>query len=552
MSNLNEFYGISIPQAIPIESLQQDIGIYTLDEQGTPYLLSYQEASDKSLKLKGEQVVWNADQQIVKVKPDAQLGDTYIVQLIYTWIDEETMEPVEEVLATSAIRVVEGTPVPPVTDAHIDIHSLRDIEGIDLETGQLIKAEKFFFPLTHIKAVINDHGSTLDSLLDKVQDNLDNAVVQLNKRIDEIIGQDVKVESLEITPSSWKVGINKVIYIRPDILPVYATNKNLTWESSNTNVATVDNGIITGVAVGNCTIKATTQDGSELSTTCSLKVYIQVLQIQAPSKVDLAKSGDTVTLHPTVIPDNAEDKTLLYSVLDNTVASVDSTGKITAKVNSGTTKVVIKSKDEGATATVNVIIGNIVLVDSITFDKTEETISTGDIMQINATVLPVNATDKTLTWESTNTNVATVDNTGKVVAIKEGHCKIIAKANDRSDSKAECELTVSNPKIFYGSSEDSMEYPTSLEEMIAQNKASFQGPTMVIPDKVLTDDYRTFWIALPDVLTIDSWVSALSAPRDYNTSVATIDYDSKTYTVYYITSPAIIAANNERITIKSA
>lgn len=85
-------------------------------------------------------------------------------------------------------------------------------------------------------------------------------------------------------------------------------------------------------------------------------------------------------------------------------------------------------------------------VESMTLDKTELALVEGDEYTLTATILPDNAVDKTVTWSSSNAEVATVEQ-GKVKALKKGTATITAKAGDQS---ATCEVTVTDPKYNSG------------------------------------------------------------------------------------------------------
>ncbi|MBR1487676.1 MAG: Ig-like domain-containing protein [Bacteroidales bacterium] len=106
---------------------------------------------------------------------------------------------------------------------------------------------------------------------------------------------------------------------------------------------------------------------------------------------------------------------------------------------SRTGKVVIKQKGGGLSHTVTVSQTGRIAVTSITLDQTSLTLQEGESATLTATVKPDNATDKTVTWSSSNTSVATVDENGKVTAVKEGSAKITAKAGERSVT---CTVTV--------------------------------------------------------------------------------------------------------------
>ena len=147
--------------------------------------------------------------------------------------------------------------------------------------------------------------------------------------------------------------------------------------------------------------------------------------------------GDSETLTATVKPDNATDKTVTWSSSDGSVATVDANGKVTA-VKEGTATITAKAGEKTATCTVTVA-KKVIAVESVTLNKESLALVEGDSETLTATVKPDNATDKSVTWSSSDSSVATVDANGKVTAVKEGTATITAKAGEKS---ATCTVTV--------------------------------------------------------------------------------------------------------------
>ena len=146
--------------------------------------------------------------------------------------------------------------------------------------------------------------------------------------------------------------------------------------------------------------------------------------------------GESEVLNATVKPDNATDKTVAWSSSDASVAKVEN-GKVTA-VKAGTATISAKAGDKSATCTVTVN-KKVVAVTSVTLNKTELTLTEGEAETLTATVKPDDATDKTVTWTTSDASIATVDANGKVTAVKAGTATITAKAGDQS---ATCMVTV--------------------------------------------------------------------------------------------------------------
>ena len=133
------------------------------------------------------------------------------------------------------------------------------------------------------------------------------------------------------------------------VAPADATNKNVTWKSSNTAVATVDdNGKVTGVAAGEATITVTTEDGGKTAT-CKVSVLPSVKKVTVePATLTLGKKK-SYTLKATVeVSGSGTDTGVTWTSSDTTIATVDATGKVTATDKVGTVTITATSKADPA------------------------------------------------------------------------------------------------------------------------------------------------------------------------------------------------------------
>ena len=225
------------------------------------------------------------------------------------------------------------------------------------------------------------------------------------------------------------------------VSPSNATNKNVSWTSSNTSIATVSDGIVKAVKSGTSTIKVTTSDGGK---TAECKVTVKAKAVSVES-VRLNKStltltaGDSETLTATVSPSNATNKNVIWTSSNTSVATV-SNGTVKA-VKSGTTTIKVTTADGGKTAECQVTVkAKVIGVTSVKLNKSTLTLTEGDSETLTATVSPSNATNKNVSWTSSNTSVATVSN-GTVKAVKYGTTTIKVTTADGGKS-AECRVTV--------------------------------------------------------------------------------------------------------------
>lgn len=226
--------------------------------------------------------------------------------------------------------------------------------------------------------------------------------------------------------------------------PSNAKDTSVTWESADTSIATVDaNGQITAIAKGTTTITVTTKDGS-FKATCKVTISEDVVKVTAitvsESSINLGV-GDSKRIIPTIKPGDATNKGVSWSSDNEKVATVSSDGTIRGK-SEGTAKITVTTKDGHFETTINVTVKN-VAVNGITLSSSNTTMQTGTSKQLTSTVKPLNATDKEVTWTSSDTSVATVTN-GKITAVKAGTATITVTTKDGS-YKATCKVTVKDP-----------------------------------------------------------------------------------------------------------
>ena len=226
------------------------------------------------------------------------------------------------------------------------------------------------------------------------------------------------------------------------VLPSGSASQTVTWSSSDASVATVDqNGKVTAMKTGTATITAKPEKGK--SATCVVTAYIAATGISLDKTRLALQVGGTEKLTATIAPANATDKTLTWASDNSAVATVVD-GKVTA-VKAGTANITATSTNgKKATCAVTVKKQEIVEVTSVTLNKLNLSLTEGAAETLTATIAPTNATDKTLTWQSSNTAIATVDKDGKVTAVKAGTANITATS--KNGKKATCAVTVKAKK----------------------------------------------------------------------------------------------------------
>ncbi|MDR0437459.1 MAG: Ig-like domain-containing protein [Bacteroidales bacterium] len=155
----------------------------------------------------------------------------------------------------------------------------------------------------------------------------------------------VSVVNVTLSPNDTTLGINDILTLTATVLPINATNKTVSWESSDTTVVTVVNGKITAIARGSAIITVTTEDGNKTAT-CAVTVdTVAVTGISLNPKTAALIEGATLTLTATLLPANATNKTVIWTSSNTNIATVTD-GTITA-IAVGTTTIIAITQDGG-------------------------------------------------------------------------------------------------------------------------------------------------------------------------------------------------------------
>lgn len=255
----------------------------------------------------------------------------------------------------------------------------------------------------------------------------------------------VKDISLNKPSLSLKVGEKEELWVIFN--PSNATDKHVTWNVDNTAVITVEKGKVTAVSEGTATITATAVSCGKTAT-CVVTVTADNVAVNS---VSLDKStlemvvDDRETLVATVLPANAANKGVSWSVEPSGIVSVDTDGNVVA-ISAGTATITVTTADGSKTAAcvVTVTAKNKPVTD-VALSQTSLSLEVGQAVELTATVYPADATNKAVTWESSNPSVVSVEN-GKVTAVAVGTARITVITDDGSKT-AYCAVTVSQQVI---------------------------------------------------------------------------------------------------------
>ncbi|MCR5123940.1 MAG: Ig-like domain-containing protein [Treponema sp.] len=294
----------------------------------------------------------------------------------------------------------------------------------------------------------------------------------------------VAVASVTLDKATVSVTVGGTTTLTATVSPEDATDKTVTWTSSNEDVATVTSaGLVTGIAEGSATITATV--GGKTAT-CAVTVSataVAVTSVALDKTTASVNVGDTTTLTATVSPDNATDSTVTWTSSNEDVATVTSAGVVTG-LAVGSASITATAGGKSATCVVTVNAAT-VAVTSVTLNKTTVSVPIGGTTTLTATVSPDNATDSTVTWTSSDEDVATVTSAGVVTGLAKGSATITATAGGKS---ATCEVGIDfvavNGETVSGAVSGSYVFITDREVTI---------PAMYVCDHEVTQkEYETY------------------------------------------------------------
>lgn len=260
--------------------------------------------------------------------------------------------------------------------------------------------------------------------------------------------ENISVSSVTVRPSCKTMCAGESAYLQAAVYPANATNKQVSWRSSDTTVAAVNpnSGFVTALSSGTATIFATAQDGSNKSGECTVMVsggIIPVTSINIQLTSVKLQRGTSRKLSYTLTPSNATYSTVLWESSNTDVATVGNDDTVYAK-SAGVADIVAYATDgSGIEDTCRVTVTNDILVTSITVSPSCKSMVVGESAYLHAAVCPENATNSNVFWESTNQDVATVNPTsGLVTARGPGMTTIYVMTQDGSGKKESCTVTV--------------------------------------------------------------------------------------------------------------
>ena len=259
--------------------------------------------------------------------------------------------------------------------------------------------------------------------------------------------------TVKLNKSKVTIQKGKTVTLKATVSPS-TTGESLTWESSNTKIATVTSaGKVKGLKAGTATITCTS-NSTGAQATCEVTVgYVKLDKTEV-----VINKGKTTTLTATVSPSSLTDKSVTWKSSNTKVATVTSKGKVKG-VKAGTATITCTSNATGLKTTCEVTVGYVKL------DQTEVTVKKGKTVTLKATVYPSSLEDRSVTWESSNTKIAIVSSKGKVKGVKAGTATITCTSN-ATGLKTACKVTVTASAGSRSLDGDDNDEVTEIDEVV--------------------------------------------------------------------------------------
>ncbi len=248
------------------------------------------------------------------------------------------------------------------------------------------------------------------------------------------------VSRITLTAPEKSVGVGETMALETGITPADASLPGVTWSSADERIATVDEkGVVTGVKRGNARIVATATDGSNVRANISVSVTQKAEAITLDKPEVTVDAGKSIQLRATVLPQDTNDKGVLWTSSDESIAKVNAQGRVTG-VALGDCEILCTSKVSGSVQA-RAVVHVQQPVTKITFGDAP-VIYAGETGKLTWTVEPANASNPAVTFTAGNRKVLQVDADGTVTGLKLGESYVDAMSTDGSNRRARIKVKV--------------------------------------------------------------------------------------------------------------
>ncbi|MFC1617160.1 Ig domain-containing protein [Candidatus Margulisiibacteriota bacterium] len=258
-------------------------------------------------------------------------------------------------------------------------------------------------------------------------------------KINVLVKNDTLLENLEVYPNDLVMTVQENTILKPIVYPLNA-NQAVEWKSLNEQIVVVENGIVTALAPGITEIEVISQTFSNKRAKVKIEVKPAVEEVILDQEDFSLFTSVSKEIKANILPAGAP-QTLIWSSSDSAIASVKK-GIVKALTPGEVTITAASENNPEKFKSIKVKI--IASIDYISLDKRFLNIRTGDTTGLSATVYPLGAS-QSIKWLSSDDNIATVSDTGLVIAVASGKTIITARSLVDDSKKAEAIINVTRP-----------------------------------------------------------------------------------------------------------
>ena len=293
--------------------------------------------------------------------------------------------------------------------------------------------------------------------------------------------------------------------------PTDASNRRVTFTTSDAGVAKITETSMKAVQQGECDLTVASVQNPEVTETLHVLVIQPIKQIKISAGTKQVAAGSTLQLTAECLPDNATIPQVTWSSRMPAVATVDEYGVVTG-LKRGNVAIVATAAD-GSRVEQTISLAVTQPVTEVTITEAEIPVIAGKTATARVKVMPADATDKTVTWSTSDPEIAKVSKGGQLTGVKAGVCQLIATSNSNPEVKAAATVVVSQLVTKIENVNDKAELSLRVGE-------SVQTRWNVLPDDA-TETALTFKSNYPKIATVDEYGVVHALKRGVATITAT-------------------------------
>ncbi|WP_370980916.1 Ig-like domain-containing protein [Agaribacterium sp. ZY112] len=317
-----------------------------------------------------------------------------------------------------------------VNGNEVDVNA--DWRGENFYTNRLMLTMELPFPAEYLA----DDGNNTFELFTLASGDYSAAMLQvwdqstdLNRSVVTAPSGDAVTGLSLAETGTMNMKVTESVALTAQIAPETAADKSITWSSSDSSVVSVDpNGLVTATGLGTAIVTAESVDGSfvaDVDFDVSALVPTSVGMSGVPAELNI---GASKQLTAAVRPIHAQNRAVTWSSSDESIATVSASGLVEA-VGAGNVTITATTVEGELSARASIEVTSLAL-DAITITPEFTVLPIADVFPLSVAFTPANASDTSVVWSSSNTNVATVSASGEVTAVAVGTATITARSND--------------------------------------------------------------------------------------------------------------------------